>query len=170
MHPDYRLPITDYQFTTSHHSHFLLLYFYHAIKKSLALTRTRDSWFHLISCTCHHAHLDRYLLPHTLALYRELPGRPTHFQPAKLRNALHHPIHIRFHYPDSLCWPLRATLFFLVWSCEYFTTGGMHCQEIFLEMVVGNRWSVAPTHLMASSICLLPWRRWPPGRMMPWKE
>ena len=45
-------------------------------KKTPVLTRTRDSCFHL----CLHRQLMRYLvMPHTRALYREFPGRPTMF-------------------------------------------------------------------------------------------
>lgn len=39
------------------------------------------------------------------------------FQPVKLRNALQLPIHIRSHYPDSLCCLQTLTLFFIVSLC-----------------------------------------------------
>lgn len=51
------------------------------------------------------------------------------FRPARLRNALQFPIPVRFHLPDSLCELQEPTLFFTVFSCEYFNTGYQNCQE-----------------------------------------
>ena len=85
-------------------------------KKTPVLTRTRDSCFHLIfppmSPSTAHEVLGHAAYPRSVS---GVPGKAYYiFRPAKLRNALHIPIHIRFHSPDSLCCIQDPTLFFLV--------------------------------------------------------
>ena len=109
--------------------------------------RTRDPWFHLILCICHHIHLIGYREKSSIPWLCIGSTRKDLLlvQSAGLRNALQHLIRIRLHSPDSLC-RIRTAYSFL------------HCLKLSLTLPSifhsVNRKSIIP-HGVPWNVCHL---------------